>query len=237
MLAELEVFHSRPIAPTRRVALGRSHLPVDPAPGFGGILLGGVVAANVGDIDPDLVPDLVKLTLQLEQGMRIPQPRLRHRLQVDRVGLQRSVHRLLGDGEDLRFDLAESKADPAQHALAAVYAAGRLDDHVRPTVMAAIRKAIAWKRPVGPSLIAALSGRGAGHTTTVHALGDPVEWALTTLGFVNGGRPPGGQPSKVEVQQRFRRLLMAAHPDHGGEEAEAARRIAELDEARRILLG
>ena len=34
ILAELEVFHSRPIAPTRRVALGRKHLPLHPAPGF-----------------------------------------------------------------------------------------------------------------------------------------------------------------------------------------------------------
>jgi hypothetical protein len=238
MLAELEVFHSRPIAPTRRVALGSSHLPVDPAPGFGGILLGGVVADNVRSIEPDLVPDLVRLTIELEQGLRIPQPRLRHRLQVDRVGLQRSRHRLLGDGEDLRFDLAESKADPAQHVLAAVYAAGRLDDRARPVVMAAIRKAIAWTRPVGPALIAALAGRGSGHPATVHALGDPVEWALDVLGFVNGDRRPGGAgPTRTEVQQRFRRLLMAAHPDHGGEEAEAARRIGELDEARRILLG
>ena len=48
ILAELEVFHSRPIAPTRRVALGRRHLPLHPAPGFGGILLGGIAAASGG---------------------------------------------------------------------------------------------------------------------------------------------------------------------------------------------
>src|ERR671912_41559 len=92
-LAELEVFHSRPIAPTRRVALGDSDLPVSPAPGFGGILLGGVVAAFMPALDPDLFDDLDRLTLQLEAGMRIPQPRLRFRMQVDRIGLQRSVHR------------------------------------------------------------------------------------------------------------------------------------------------
>ncbi len=55
ILAELEVFHSRPIAPTRRVALGHVDLPVTPAPGFGGILLGGVVAAYMPGLDPDLV--------------------------------------------------------------------------------------------------------------------------------------------------------------------------------------
>ena len=86
ILAELEVYHSRPIAPTSRVAVGRAYLPVDPPPGFGGILLGGIVADNIGGIDPDLVPDLVRLTEQLEHGFRIPQPRLRHRFQQDRIG-------------------------------------------------------------------------------------------------------------------------------------------------------
>ena len=45
ILAELEVRHSRAIAPTRRVALGELYLPVDPAPGFGGLLLAGIVGA------------------------------------------------------------------------------------------------------------------------------------------------------------------------------------------------
>ena len=46
LLAEFEIFHSRPIAPTRRLALGRLMLPVEPAPGFGGILLGAVLAVH-----------------------------------------------------------------------------------------------------------------------------------------------------------------------------------------------
>ena len=55
LLAELEVFHSRPIAPTRRVALGVAVLPTSPAPGFGGLLLAGIVASFVDDVDPDLL--------------------------------------------------------------------------------------------------------------------------------------------------------------------------------------
>jgi DnaJ-class molecular chaperone len=39
-----------------------------------------------------------------------------------------------------------------------------------------------------------------------------------------------------DVQKRFRRLLRAAHPDHGAESAGAAERIAELTEARELLL-
>jgi curved DNA-binding protein CbpA len=38
------------------------------------------------------------------------------------------------------------------------------------------------------------------------------------------------------VQDRFRVLVRRAHPDHGGDTAAAAVRLAELAEARRILL-
>src|SRR5688500_8006208 len=103
IVAELEVWNSRPVAPTRRVALGHMSLPVDPPPGFGGVLLGGIVARYAPDIDPELLPDLTKLTVQLENDLRIPQPRLRYRLQRDRVGLQRSTHRLHGEGDVLAF--------------------------------------------------------------------------------------------------------------------------------------
>jgi hypothetical protein len=77
VVAELEIYQSRPIAPTRRVSLGEMNLPTDPPPGFGGILLGGIIANHIGDVDPDLVPDLLRLTTELEEGRRIPQPRLR----------------------------------------------------------------------------------------------------------------------------------------------------------------
>nr|MCU0271477.1 hypothetical protein [Acidimicrobiales bacterium] len=126
VLAELEVFHSRPVAPTRRVALGHLKLPVEPPPGFGGILLGAVAAANIGGVDPDLLGELDALTHQLELGQRVPQPRLRHRFQKDKVGLQRSRHQLLGHGEELSFLFDDAHGDPAQMVLGAVYAAGTL---------------------------------------------------------------------------------------------------------------
>jgi len=43
VLAEVEFWHSRPITPTRRLSLGHIMLPVDPAPGIGGILLNMLV--------------------------------------------------------------------------------------------------------------------------------------------------------------------------------------------------
>lgn len=239
VLAELEIFHSRAIAPTRRVALGDSRLPVEPPPGFGGILLGGVVAAHIADIDPDLHPDLVRLTVQLEEGRRIPQPRLRNRLQVDRVGLLRSQFRLVGSGEDLAFDF-DARCTPAQAILGAVYATGRLEPHQRHVVMSTVRRAMRWVGPVGADLIATLVGLG--HTpAALVAFSNPREWALTTLGFARNGtvRRNGStatDPSRGEVQRRFRALLRDAHPDHGGDSDEAAQRIADLSEARRILL-
>jgi hypothetical protein len=231
IVAELEVFHSRPIAPTRRLALGDRDLPVTPAPGFGGILLGGVVAAYMPVLDPDLFDDLDRLSRQLEAGVRIPQPRLRHRLQVDRVGLQRSVHRLRGDGEELAFEIAERGA-PAHHVLAAVYAAGELPLGPRSRVMEAIRKAMRWSGEIDGSLVAHLSGLARHHTWSAEAHRDPVGWALTVLDLAAASQRPG----RRAVQRRFRDLVRAAHPDHGGDRDEAADRLAELSEARRILL-
>ena len=104
LLAELEVWHTRPLAPTRRVSLGNLVLPVDPAPGFGGLLLGAVVAGHIGDVPEELVPDVHRLIDQIDRDERVVQPRLRHRFQVDRHGLALSTHRLIGDGEEINFD-------------------------------------------------------------------------------------------------------------------------------------
>jgi hypothetical protein len=241
VVAELEVYHSRPIAPTRRVALGKMSLPADPPPGFGGILLGGIVANHIADIDPDLVPDLLRLTIELEEGRRIPQPRLRHRFQVDKVGLQRSRHRLIGEGEALHFEFDDAHGLPAQQVLAAVYAAGQVDPSVRHGVMTAVRRAVRWMGGAGDELIAVLAGVGVGRPLSTHALEDPRSWAIGVLGLAkgtsaNGGNGDGGA-GRAAVQRRFREQVRAAHPDHGGDAEAAAQRISELTEARRILLG
>jgi len=233
ILAELEVFHSRPIAPTRRVALGRLNLPITPAPGFGGLLLGGIVAGHIEDLDPDLFDDLHRLTLQLQEGMRVSQPRLRHRFQQDRIGLTRSVHRLVGEGEDLAFEF-DAKGAPAQHILAAVYAAGQLPLTARARVMDTIRKGMRWSGPLEHAFVAHLSGLDRGRDWSTAAFRDPVQWALGVLGLTRGGVV--AVPNRDHIQRQFRDLLRVAHPDHGGDSDAAAQRIADLTEARRILL-
>jgi len=232
LLAELEAFYSRPIAPTRRVALGDRLLPTEPAPGFGGILLGAVVARFAPEVDDELLAEIVTLVRELEAGRRIPQPRMRHRLQSDRVGLQRVTHRLLGDGDQLEFSFDEHTGTAAQHVLCALYAAGDVPAGVRPVIMSTVRKALGWHGAIDARLVAHLSGRGGSYSAS--SIGDPVRWALEILDLTEATEVA---PSKQVILQAFRDGLRDAHPDHGGESDEAAERIAKLAEARRILLG
>jgi len=252
ILAELEAYQSRPIAPTRRIALGRLDLPCDPAPGSGGVLLGGILARFVPELDEDATFDVVGLLADVERGLRIAQPRARHRFQADRVGLRPCHHRLVGRGDAAVLHLDDTRGTPAQHVLCAIYAAATLPASVRPAVITALRKGLQWRGSVGPALVAHLAGRGGG--VSVSASADPVGWAMQVLRLelssdvgekqtrkdepVTGThRPSATVPTRRDVQQAFRVGLRAAHPDHGAEDDGAAQRIAELSEARRILLG
>jgi hypothetical protein len=234
ILAELEVFTSRAIAPTRRVALGSSTLPMDPAPGFGGVLLGGVAARFGPFLDEDLADELDWLLDEVGRSRRIAQPRLRHRYQVDRVGLLRARHRLVGEGESIHFAFDEERGTPAQHVLCAVYAAGTAPPSQRSRVIDAVRRGLRWRGDLGDALLAQLSGhRG---LVDVSAVGDPVRWALGVLSLADRSEVSRPSPSRRDVQQAFRDRVRDAHPDHGGDDLAAADRIAQLAAARRILL-
>lgn len=227
LLAELEIWHSRPITPTRRVALGHLVLPADPTPGFGGVLLGAVIARHLFEVDDDLHPDIQRLILEVQRADRVVQPRLRHRFQVDRHGLSRSVHRLMGEDDEAEFVFG-TNGNPLQQVLGAIYALERLEPATRRALGPVLVKSMSWRGPIGASFISYLVGNA---TNSVSALADPRAWALEVLGF------PAGtiKPSKREITQRFRDKLRLVHPDHGGAEDRASREIAELAEARRVL--
>ncbi len=225
LLAELEVRHSRPIAPTRRVALGQLYLPTDPAPGFGGLLLGGLVGAFAPHLDDEARDGLDVLLDDVERGRRIVQPRLRHRLQRDTVGLDRSRHKLIGLGERLEL-VVDDHAHALPQILAAVYAAGRLAREVRPTVFRLLRRATRWQGDGDDRLIGFLTG----DSPRAVGMGDEG-WALSVLGFGTGK-----EPTRSEINRRFRALIRDAHPDHGGASDGAGQRIGDLSEAKRILL-
>ncbi len=234
ILASLEVWHSRPIAPTRRVALGEIELPTDPAPGLGGLLLGAVLARFAADLDGDLYSQMTDLMDEVERGQKIGQPRLRHRLQKDIVGLSRSEHRLVAGENGLRFELETAKGLPAQSALAAVYACGEVPLERRGPVMDVLRRGLEWVGPIGPGVIDYLVGpevamrMRSGQYATASS---PMMWAMGILEL-----EAGDEPNPKEIQRSYRRLLRTAHPDHGAGEGEAADRIAELSKAREILL-
>ena len=230
LLAELEIRHTRNNLPTRRVALGVRWLPTEPTPGFGGVLLAGVVASRVGELDDDEHEGLLRLVDDLEHGRRIAQPRLRHRFQRDVHGLDRSRHKLLADGELLWFDLDDHGA-PVPQVLGAVYAAAEVRREVRRDVFALVRRATRWRGPVGSTFVAWLGGDdAAGPGWRAHPIDE--RWALRILGF-----GADDLPDRFAVQRRFRDLIRRIHPDMGGEHDGAGQRILELTEARRILIG
>ena len=227
LLSELEVWHTRPRAPTRRLALGSLVLPVDPAPGFGGVLLGAVVARHIHEVDDDYVPDVHRLIDQVERGDRVVQPRLRHRYQVDRHGLAHSTHRMIGEGDELKFEF-DTQGSALAMVLGSVYAVERLDTPSRHVIAPVLHKAMRWRGPIGPSLIAHLAGTTA---TTLSSLADPRAWALDVLGFPEGSKTP----TRREVTAQFRIRMRSVHPDHGGDIADASQAVHDLAEARRIL--
>ncbi len=233
IVAELEIYHSRPIAPTRRIALGRALLPVDAPPGAGGMLLAGIVARVSAHVEPDLREGLVNLIEDLDAGRRCPQPRVQHRFQDDQVGLLRSTHRLVSSGDELVFEFDDELGRPVQQALGAIYAAGRLPLDARGPTFDAIRNALLWIGDVDGRFITEVMGGRKASIAQLMSWNDPVAWALEVLGI--DAEPADGTTKRI-VQRRFRSLLRDAHPDHGGVTDDAAQRIADLTEARRILL-
>lgn len=237
VVAELEICHSRPIAPTRRVALGMRNLPIDPAPGPGGVLLAGILAHTAPGVDPELREDLMDVIERLQQGRKVVQPRVRHRFQVDRIGLTVSRQQIVSDKGMLDFRFDDENARPVQLALGAVYAAASLPSPAREAVFESFQAALLWTRPVDSAFIGYVLGGVTGDMLNEYeqlkAWHDPVSWALEVLEIESTGDDP---PSKRVIQRKFRTLLRDAHPDHGGVDEGAATRIAELAEARRILL-
>jgi hypothetical protein len=223
------VFHNRPFSPTRRIAHGRRNLPLDPPPGYGPVLLGAIAAVAGEDLDPEDRDNLRRLMTRIEHGQRVPQPQVRHRFQTDTHGLSRTWAGLRAAGDGVELDV-DGHGSPLQLTIAAVYAAAQLtDDAVRHRALDVIRRGLAWRGPLTEAAYRHLAGD---HDLrwAATAFADPRMWALDVLGLDDDH---GGDK---DVQRRFRQLLREAHPDHGAESAAAAERIADLTEARKILL-
>ncbi len=250
ILAELNIRHTRRHQPTRRVALGDHYLPTS-GPAYGAVLLGALVAENLGGLDDEQRDLLPRLLADAEDGLSVPRIALRHRLQTDTHGLDRSRHRIVADGGPLVLEL-DTHGWPTPQVLGAVMAAAQLPASARRPAFRAIANAVArpamppeglmvrrllegvpGMRPYAPGAAARPNGGTDGDGEVEAWRGVPAErrWAMEVLGVRAGARV-----DREDVQRRFRRLLRLAHPDHGAADIGAAERIAELSEARELLL-
>jgi len=247
ILAELNVRHTRRHMPTRRVALGDHYLPTS-GPGYGAVLLGAVAAGSAPGLDPEQQDALTRfLDDARHDRLSVPRIALRHRLQTDVHGLDRSRHRIVGESGGVVLEL-DVHGRAAPQFIGAVMAAATLPTHdarrlalraiesalVRPGVLPegiTVRRmyeGVAGARPIAPGA----GGNGSG--PMVDQWRDvPAErrWAMEVLGL-----GAAMTIDRDDIQRRFRRLVRLAHPDHGAVAAGAAERIAELSEARERLL-
>jgi hypothetical protein len=252
LLAELNVRHTRRHMPTRRVAIDAGYLPTS-GPAFGGVLLGAVIAEHVPGLDEDQFDALQRFVEVARRGrLTVPRIALRYRLQTDTHGLDLSRHRIVSAAVErgsLRPVLElDRHSRSAPQVIGAIMAAAQLPPSGRSVAFRFVDAAVA--RPgVLPEgleirrLYEGLPGARPAAPGTVHNIGStgrdgwqgiPAErrWAMEVLGL-----HPGLAIERDNVQQRFRRLIRLAHPDHGAGSAGAAERIAELAEARELLLG
>jgi hypothetical protein len=233
--------------PTRRVALGDAYLPLS-GPGWGAVLLGAVVAEHLGELDDEQAELLPRLVHDAAGGLAVPRIALRYRLQTDTHGLDRSRHRIvseagLGAAPAVVLELDRHGAGVPQ-LLGAVLAAAALPTSARRTALRAVEAAVA--RPVLPdALVVRRLYEGVpglqpfaphsrnGDRGDERWAGVPAErrWAMEVLGL-----GAGMAVDRQDVQARFRRLVRLAHPDHGAARDGAAERLAELSEARDLLL-
>ncbi len=252
LLAELNVRHTRWHMPTRRVALGDFYLPTAGV-GYGVVLLGAVVGEFVGQLDEDQRELLPALLHEAAGGLSVPRLALRYRLQTDVHGLDRSRHRIVSeDGVGpqalprvvVELD-AHGRAVP--QVIGAVLAAAAMGPTARVAALKVLAQIVRHPAlPEGlvvrrlaagvPGLLPFAPGEtpvGVPRSQSQLWAGVPAEhrWAMEVLGLTAGMTVARG-----DVQARFRRLARIAHPDHGGGRDGAAERLAELSEARAILL-
>jgi hypothetical protein len=249
LLAELNVRHTRRHMPTRRVALDGAYLPVS-GPAHGVALLAAVVATNLTAIAPEQIELLPRLLHDARRGLAIPRIALRHRLQYDVHGLDRSRHRMIGEEGHLVVEL-DIHGAPIPQVLGAVMGAAALHSSGRTVALDAIRTVVdgrwgglaadveirvvahaAWNG-LRPPLASADEWRQGAPPEEMSwsGIGPDRRWAMEVLGL-----RAGTDVERDDVNRRFRRLLRDAHPDSGGASASAAARIAELTEARTILM-
>ena len=244
VLAELLVRHTRRHMPTRRVAVGEAYLPTS-GPAHGAVLLGAIVAECVAELDPEQAELLPRLVDDARDGLAVPRIAMRYRIQTDTHGLDRSRHRIVEEGGRTVLEL-DRHGRPDPQVIGAVMAAAQLPPSARSVAFRSIKEALRHpgRLPVGLEvrrLLMGIPGEAPPPAGVWVGGGDlgygwagvstEQRWAMEVLGLGSGAAL-----DRADVQARFRRLVRLAHPDHGAEDQGAAERMAELTEARTVLL-
>ena len=254
VMAELNVRHTRRHQPTRRVALDPCYLPTNGS-AYGAVLLGAVVSEFFDGLDEEQQELLPRFVRDARAGdLGVPRIALRYRLQTDIHGLDGSRHRFLAEPGRVVIEL-DVHGRSAPQVIGALMAAAAMGAASRSIAFRAIDATIArpGEMPEGVEIRRLLQGvpgaappppgsYGAGADDASGRDGGfdpevwrnvPAErrWAMEVLGL-----HAETVVERTDVQRRFRRLLRVAHPDQGGTSRGAAERIAELREARELLL-
>lgn len=254
LLAELNIRHTRRHMPTRRVAIDHGYLPTSAA-AFGGVLLGAVVAEHLPGLDEEQFDALDRLIGVARRGLTVPRIALRYRLQRDTHGLDLSRHRIVSAAVEhgsmrpvLELDL---HGPAAPQVIGALMAASQLPPSGKTVAFRFVDAAIARPgalpeglevrrmyeglpgvRPPAPGTATKVGTSRTEGREEWQGIPSERRWAMEVLGL-----HAGLAIERNDVQKRFRRLVRLAHPDHGAGSAGAAERIAELTEARELLLG
>ncbi len=246
--AELVVRHTRRHMPTRRVAPASAYLPMSGPQAAGILLVGAVVHEFLPALDDDDRDEFAEFVRSVAGGIDLPRIAVRHRVQRDTHGLDRSRHRVEQDDGRVVVEL-DTHGAPIPQLLGAVVAVAMLPPSSRHLGLDAIRRVINGRRPYDrrgivirrlvegvphevPWAPGATWQRGAPPEEVLwDGVDSELRWAMEVLGF-----RAGTDVRKDDVNRRFRRLLRDAHPDTGAADDGAAERIEELSEARDRLL-
>lgn len=248
LLAEVLVRHTRRHMPTRRVALGSAYLPMAGLGAPGALLVGAIVREFVDALDDDDRDAIDLLLRSVAGGLTVPSIAVRHRLQRDTHGLDRSRHRVEDDGGRLVVEL-DVHGSPLPQLLGTVLAVAALPPTARHTGLLAVRRVLDGRSPYLRSgiLVRRLTEGlpiqvpwAPGASWQPGAPREEYEWvgvdseqrwAMEVLGM-----RAGIVLRRDDINRRFRRLLRDAHPDTGTMKAGVAERIEALATARDLLV-
>lgn len=199
------IWHSRQISPTRRVAAHPLDLP-DAEDALPWEALQGLWADTIVEFTNEQNVELAGVLDEMLTG-KLPSSRLAHRIQLDHVGLAKTIVTLNVNGSYAVMSTGGT-ISPAQLVLG---------------VLAAIHPLRPPKRAL---MLRALQDFTAGRNTRTFE----AAWATATLGL------PPGDASSEEIKRAFRIRVKETHPDITDDLDAHAHTVQDFVKAKNVLL-